>query len=279
MAAAILLLGGCVTPGQQAKTRQDLLGQMQEDIQRLKRDINDLRANGAVDIGSGPELADLSNRVNQFERDIQSITGGLEELDYALKSTTQPVATPADKVLQGKLAKVERKQGELDEKLELLALRIDSISTTLPATTQTVPPVTPTLTPSGDTTKLPSPKELYDEAYELYRKGEYVRSMERFRAYIKAYPDTALTDNAHFWIGESYYDQEQFEQAILQYDKVVQTFPDGDKVSSAILKQAFAFSAIGDNLDAKILLRKVIKDHPDSEQATIAKKKLEVLGE
>ncbi|MBE0616349.1 MAG: tol-pal system protein YbgF, partial [Proteobacteria bacterium] len=46
-----------------------------------------------------------------------------------------------------------------------------------------------------------------------------------------------------------------------------------------LLKQAFAFDAIGDPVDARILLKKILREHPSSEQAAIAKKKLEILGE
>jgi TolA-binding protein len=44
-----------------------------------------------------------------------------------------------------------------------------------------------------------------------------------------------------------------------------------------MLKQAFAFAEIKDNTSAKLILQKLIKDHPKTQQAEIAKKKLATL--
>jgi len=71
--------------------------------------------------------------------------------------------------------------------------------------------------------------------------------------------------------------QGDYEKAILEYEKVIKHYPQGDKVPSALLKQGFAFLNLGDRVDAKILFRKVIKEYPRSPQAEIATKKLKLL--
>ena len=58
---------------------------------------------------------------------------------------------------------------------------------------------------------------------------------------------------------------------------MIKHYPQGDKVPSALLKQGFAFLELGDRVDAKLLLQKVIKEYPHSLQAEIAAKKLKVL--
>jgi TolA-binding protein len=58
---------------------------------------------------------------------------------------------------------------------------------------------------------------------------------------------------------------------------VLQQYPKGDKVPAALLKQGFAFLNLGDRVDAKLLLQKVIQDYPQSPQAEIAARKLKVL--
>ncbi|MHB8766859.1 MAG: tol-pal system protein YbgF, partial [Deferrisomatales bacterium] len=152
------------------------------------------------------------------------------------------------------------------------------------ATAAPAPAPAPAPTPAAAPAPAPaaaklSGQALYDQAYALYKQAKYPEARELFATYIQDNPDTNLTDNAYFWIGETYYDQGQFEPAILEYDKAIQKFPKGDKVASALLKQAFAFDAIGDRVDARILLKKILREHASSEQAAIAKKKLELLGE
>jgi TolA-binding protein len=69
----------------------------------------------------------------------------------------------------------------------------------------------------------------------------------------------------------------QYEQAILAYQEVIKKYPKGNKVPSALLRQAFAFLEIKDKTSAKLLLSKVVKNYPSSNEAKIAQKKLETL--
>jgi tol-pal system protein YbgF len=83
-----------------------------------------------------------------------------------------------------------------------------------------------------------------------------------------------LADNAQFWLGECYYAEKSYGEAIAAYEKTIKEHPKSDKVSSAMLKQGMAFLELGDNTAGKILLKKVVKEYPHSNQAKIAKSKL-----
>jgi tol-pal system protein YbgF len=119
--------------------------------------------------------------------------------------------------------------------------------------------------------------QIYKEAYETYLKGDIEGARRRFEAFLKQYPNTDLSDNAQFWIGETYYVKKDYEKAILEYEKVVAKYPEGDKVPAALFKQALAFSELGDKTNAKNILRRVIERYPQSEQADLAKKRLETI--
>jgi TolA-binding protein len=67
----------------------------------------------------------------------------------------------------------------------------------------------------------------------------------------------------------------QYEQAILAFQQVIKRYPKGNKVPSAMFRQALAFEAIKDTTSAKLLLAKIIKSYPKSNEASIAKTKLE----
>ena len=56
--------------------------------------------------------------------------------------------------------------------------------------------------------------------------------------------------------------------------KTIKEYPKSDKVSSAMLKQGMAFLELGDKTAGKILLNKVVKAYPNSNQSKIAKSKL-----
>jgi len=108
----------------------------------------------------------------------------------------------------------------------------------------------------------------------LFRLGQFEAARREFISFLERYPNTDLADNAQFWLGECYYSEKEYRQAIAAYDKTIKEYPKGDKVSSALLKQGMAFLELGDKTAAEILLKKVVNGYPKSNQAKIAKSKL-----
>ena len=115
---------------------------------------------------------------------------------------------------------------------------------------------------------------LYDKAFQLFRGGKFEAARAEFSSYLERYPKTDLADNAQFWLGECYYSEKSYRQAIGAYEKTIKDYPKSDKVSSALLKQGMAFLELGDKTAGKILLKKVVKGYPQSNQAKIARSKL-----
>ena len=69
----------------------------------------------------------------------------------------------------------------------------------------------------------------------------------------------------------------QYEQAILAFQKVIKKYPGGNKVPNALLRQALAFYELNDKTSAKLLLKKLIKQYPKTNEAKIAKNKLKTM--
>jgi tol-pal system protein YbgF len=115
---------------------------------------------------------------------------------------------------------------------------------------------------------------LYDEAFQLFQGGKFEAARAEFSSYLERYPKTDLADNAQFWLGECYYSEKKYREAIAAYEKTIKDYPESDKVSSALLKQGMAFLELGDKTAGKILLKKVVQGHPQSNQAKIALNKL-----
>lgn len=117
-------------------------------------------------------------------------------------------------------------------------------------------------------------EELYGKGFELFRNGQFQAARDEFSKYLKLYPKTDLADNAQFWLGECYYAEKKYREAIAAYDKTIKEYPKSDKVKSALLKQGMAFLELGDKTAGRILLKKVVKGYPGSNQAKIAQSKL-----
>ena len=131
----------------------------------------------------------------------------------------------------------------------------------------------PVATPA-ESQKALGPQALYDQAMQLFRSGDFPKAREGFTRFVGLYPKTDLASNAQFWLGECYFAEKNYSDAIRAYDKVVKEYPKSEKVSSAWLKIGMAFLELGDKDAGKVALKKVIKDYPQSNQAQIAQRKL-----
>jgi tol-pal system protein YbgF len=120
-------------------------------------------------------------------------------------------------------------------------------------------------------------EEEYRTALGFVEQRNYGEAIPRLRSYLRNYPDTPLSDNAQYWIGECYYEQRDFNNAILAFYDVTRRYPRSDKVCPAMLKQGLAFAELGDAADARIVLERLIQAHPECEEANEARARLQSL--
>ena len=121
-----------------------------------------------------------------------------------------------------------------------------------------------------------APEYLYQQGYQAMKDGDPVKARELFTNFLDQHPKHNLAANAHYWIGETYYSEKNFELAVLEFQEVIKNFPDKDKAPAAMLKQGMAFKEMGDAKSAAYILKKLVDDYPKSEQAKIAREKLKV---
>jgi tol-pal system protein YbgF len=122
-----------------------------------------------------------------------------------------------------------------------------------------------------------APENLYAKAKQLFDKGEYENARELFRSFLKQYPKEKIAGNAQFWLGEIYYREKWYEKAILEYQKVIENHPKGNKTPSALLKQGFAFLSLDDKSNARLILKELVRKFPKSNEAKVARNKLKTL--
>ena len=111
-------------------------------------------------------------------------------------------------------------------------------------------------------------------ALALLKGGKLKDARRKFQELLRRFPTSRLADDAQYWIGETYYLEKRYDKAILEYDKVVINYPKGVKVPGALLKQGFAFLALGDKISAKQLLNQLVGEYPDSDEAKTARSRL-----
>lgn len=123
------------------------------------------------------------------------------------------------------------------------------------------------------------PNPDYSAALQQIRDGDCKQAVGSLRSFVRKNAKSSLADNAQYWIGSCYYQQKDFNRAIIELNEVLLKYPKGDKVPAALLLLADAFKDSGDPIDARLILQKLISDHPNSEEAQQGKSKLQALGE
>ncbi len=122
-----------------------------------------------------------------------------------------------------------------------------------------------------------SPQELYTMARSDYLKGNFQLAIEGFGMYREHFTDSPLVDNALYWIGECYFSQEKYEDAITQFNDLILSYPDSDKIAAAYLKKGIGLSQLGRTDEALAVLKLMVNKFPLEDEAKIAQQKIQEL--
>jgi tol-pal system protein YbgF len=223
------------------------------------------------------QYAELYATVERLQEQIQLLQGKIEEKEYRQKNM---LSGDTGESAETKIATLEQTTLSIKDRLlrieEYLAMDGSAKKTTLTPPAKTSPEK-PTVKEKVDTpsAKDLSENELYAKAKLDFDNGELDAARTGFQEFIKRYPKVSTAESAQFWIGEIYYRQKWYEKAILEYQKVIENHPKGNKVQAALLKQGFSFFNLGDKANGRLILKELINKYPSSNEAKIAKQKLE----
>ncbi len=124
----------------------------------------------------------------------------------------------------------------------------------------------------------PSADLLYSNGLRDLNGKKYDLAAQEFSDYLKYYGTTDLASNAQFYLGEIFFAQQQYEQAIDAYGKVIDNYPKSFKLAPAHLKRALALISLGEKTSGVSELRMVVKTYPGTDEERRAKSKLQELG-
>ena len=299
----VVLFFGCATSedvrilDEDIRRFQSQLNLMQKDEDALKRELSAFQKKNQEEISALQTetkrlQADLPLRIENLQSEMRILSTGVEEYKEFLKKPSREIDRVKEdialrtKILEERGKTFDEKNRTLEDQTKALGEKIKGIEDRFKGLEEKITGLASKLTEmekSPPTKEVPaevkgvstSIGDLYKDAYETFQKGNLEGARRKFEAFLKQYPNTELSDNAQFWIGETYFLKKDFEKAILEYEKAIVKYPEGDKIPAALFKQALAFLELGDKTNARNLLKRVIERYPHSEQAEMAKKRLE----
>lgn len=114
----------------------------------------------------------------------------------------------------------------------------------------------------------------YQRAFKLLKESQYDQASKAFKDFLKDYPNSKFSDNAQYWLGEANYVMQKYELAINEYQALLNTYPNSQKVSHALLKIGYSYAELGNSADAKKTLNEVKRQYPGTTAARLADERL-----
>jgi tol-pal system protein YbgF len=119
-----------------------------------------------------------------------------------------------------------------------------------------------------------SDQQNYQAAFDLISARRYPEAGAAFETFLRQFPTSPLADNAQYWLAETYYVRSQFEEALPQFRKVIEQYPQSAKLPDALLKVGYCQIELGDSSAARSSLQEVMRQFPDTTAARLASQRL-----
>ena len=202
-----------------------LVRQTDEYGARLTRLDGDIKNRGSV-------IADTGEQISKLGNDLGVVQGRLERVDELQKTVD---------LLQKNFTDY---RAQSDTKIEQL---------TNASTTAKNPPLPET------------PDALFTEAQKRMDARQFNDARRMYEAFINRNPADKRAAQGQLLIGEAYFAEGKFANAIGAYTKVVDNFPKSEEVESAMFKNGQAFFALKYCGDARIYFQELIRRYPKTE--------------
>jgi tol-pal system protein YbgF len=122
-------------------------------------------------------------------------------------------------------------------------------------------------------------QEAYDQAFDLIQDRRYPEAQSAFESFLVTHASSPLADNAQYWLAETRYVQRQFADALPEFQKVLDRYPQSAKTPDALLKVGYCNYELKNFTAAREALQQVVRMYPDTTAARLATQRLERIGQ
>jgi TolA-binding protein len=232
----------------------DNANQMSQTVNALQQKINQQSdgLSGKIDTASGQvqslndSVDELKTRIAKLDKSIQDLQGQLQNIQGAPPSGAQPAPGTTDGPQAG--------------------------------AGPGGPPTGPAQPMANNAANTPPLKETFQAGLRDYNAAKYTVASGEFQDVIHYYPMDDLAGSAQFYLGEIAYHQQDYAEAIKDYNAVLEGFSGNPKAPTAQLHKGFALILQGKKDAGVHELRQLIARHPQTPEASQARAKLTAMG-
>ena len=258
MASLVLAITVSTSVNAQTNDRQAMMDLVIQ-VQQLQDEVRMLR--GMLE-EQAMELENLGNRQRDQYLDLDQRITELRNTGPAPLVTTA-TATPS----AGTYVAADQPLPEVREDVPVVRPALDTPSTVTGIATPDVQARQMAASPEDE-------KALYDEAFQSLKDMNYADAAQQFQAFLDQYPNSAYSDNAQYWLGESYYVTRNYEIALESFQALLARYPDSPKVADSLLKIGYTHYELKQWDQARAALVQVQEQYPGTTLARLADSRL-----
>ncbi len=253
--------------------------QNKKDIKNLKNEISDIKS----------RLNKLTLKLVKYDEIISNLNERLSAFDTILSEMD---ATKKElKLLKEEYNATIEKNKSFEERLKKLETKVETIQNNMENIKQTIKEMTKIQNENFQylknaidvlvkeikhpTKQALTPATAMKKAKKYFFSGKLDKAKELFLFTLsKKY----LPATSSYYLGEIEYKKGNYDKALAYYKKSVELYPKKTSFTERLLYHtAISFEKVGNNDAAKLTLKKLINDYPNSKYAKLAKKELEKL--
>ncbi|HEU4799776.1 MAG TPA: tetratricopeptide repeat protein [Gemmatimonadales bacterium] len=248
LALGLVALGGCA---------------LKSDVTKVQLQVDELR-----------ELEDRrdAERTRQLAEIVRLQQALLDSLQSTRAAVTQLRGDAANDLysVQQQLRQMQELTGQSQRRISELRTQIerqDVVPAPMPGDT-TAPAAVP---------GAPSADQIYQTSLGQLRAGSAGTARTGFRELLRAHPTSDKVPDALYHIGQSFA-TENADSALAYYERVIREYPTSPRSASALYHVGLTRERAGDRAAARTAYERVVSSYPDSDEAQLARDRLDALG-
>jgi tol-pal system protein YbgF len=228
---------------------------------------------------------DASNRADKAVAIIQSsFQQSGNQLKDQVVGPVVGLSTRMDQV-SGDVRTLQQAVADLTSAMSKMSAQLSDLNNAIKVLSTPAPPPPQTTGGSASAPGAPvsnqppmSQTDLYNAANADYNSGKFELALQEFQDFLKYYGNADLAPNSQYWIGQIYYSQKKYDDAVQAFDMVLERFPENAKTRDAKLYKGMSLVALGKRSQAHGIFQDMEKQYPSTEAYTRACNEDKALG-
>jgi len=218
---------------------------------------------GFADDDSQTDRVELKGDVENLQTQQETLIGKVRELEEVLNTLEPKIDAATEQIETGTFSATDS-VNFLEPEVEDLKAQIAQLNEEI-SLIKTQKSHAPKINQSKmRRAKMTTPPE-YDKALSAYRNKDHDGSILLFQNLALSNPPNHLKDNIEFWIGSNYVALEMYDDAIIQFETVLNKYPRGNKVHDSRYMIGVSYSKMGETSRAIEVLEDALKRNPTNE--------------